>query len=188
MATRTEPIGTEFDGVLAAARTGAEWAWRKLYQSVAPAVLGYLRAQRAPEHEDLTAEVFVQVVRSLGSFDGDEPAFRSWVLVIAHRKLIDDSRYRRRRPSEPAATETIEANCPFGNVEEDALSGLSRQEVGRLLGELTPEQRDVLLLRILGDLTVPEVARAMSKRPGAIEALQRRALSRLRKKLTPSTR
>jgi RNA polymerase sigma-70 factor (ECF subfamily) len=44
---------------------------------------------------------------------------------------------------------------------------------------LPPDQRSVMLLRIIGDLTVEEIARAVGKRPGAVKALQRRALLRL---------
>lgn len=174
-------IGEQFATVLAAARTGAEWAWTNLYKQFAPAVLGYLRAQGAAEPEDLTAEVFFQVVRALGRFDGGEADFRSWVFVIAHRKLIDESRNRGRRPVLPATVETLDSFASRGNVEDEALDGLGQIDLRRLLGQLTSEQRDVLLLRILGGLTVPEVAAAMGRRPGAVHALQQRGLARLRK-------
>lgn len=184
LALRHPMIGERFESVLGAARTGAEWAWTDLYQSFAPAVLGYARAQRVSEPEDLTAEVFFQVVRSLGQFEGDESDFRSWIFVIAHRKIIDDSRARKRRPSEPAPHEIIEAQSSSGNVEEEALDQLSELYFRRLMVELTPDQRDVMLLRILGGLTAPEVATAMGKRTGAVEALQRRAIAQLRKRIT----
>ncbi len=184
LALRQPMIGERFDSVLGAARTGAEWAWTDLYQSFAPAVLGYARAQRVPEPEDLTAEVFFQVVRSLGQFEGNESDFRSWIFVIAHRKIIDDSRARKRRPSEPAPHETIEAGSSSGNVEDEALDQLSELYFRRLMVELTADQRDVMLLRILGGLTVPEVAAAIGKRTGAVEALQRRAISQLRRRIS----
>lgn len=57
------PIDQSFDPVLHAARTGAEWARAMLYEDPAPSVLGYLRARGAAEPEDLTVEVFLQVVR-----------------------------------------------------------------------------------------------------------------------------
>lgn len=186
LALRTPMIGEPFESVLGAARTGAEWAWTDLYRTFAPAVLGYLRAQRVPEPEDLTAEVFFQVVKSLGRFEGNESDFRSWVFVIAHRKIIDDSRSRNRRPIDPAPSETIESRAGSGNVENEALAGLSEIYFRRLVHDLTAEQRDVMLMRILGGLTVPEVAAAMGKRPGAVEALQRRALAQLRKRI-PAT-
>ena len=178
-------IGEQFESVLAAARTGAEWAWTDLYKNFAPAVLGYVRAQRVPEPEDLTAEVFFQVVKSLGGFDGNEADFRSWVFVIAHRKIIDESRSRKRRPAEPAPYEAIESRASTGNVEDEALEKMAEVYFRRLMVELTAEQRDVLLLRILGGLTVPAVAAAMGRRTGAVEALQRRALASLRKQLSP---
>ena len=186
LATRKSLIGEQFNSVLAAARTGAEWAWTDLYRTFAPAVLGYLRAQRVPEPEDLTAEVFLQVVRSLGQFSGSESEFRSWIFVIAHRKILDDSRSRRRKPSDPAPFETLQTRAATGNVETEALEQLSELYFRRLMCELTEDQRDVLLLRILGGLTVPEVARAMGKRTGAVEALQRRALAQLRKRVPAS--
>lgn len=181
---RREVMGEAFEGILAAARTGAEWAWSALYRELSPAVLGYLRAQRAREPEDLTGEVFYQVVRSLGQFEGDEAAFRSWVFVIAHRKLIDDARYRKRRPVEPSDTPRLRDGVRAGNVEQEALDRLSTAALDSLLAQLTDDQRSVLLLRILADLSTEETARALGKRKGAVEALQHRALARLRKTLS----
>jgi RNA polymerase sigma-70 factor (ECF subfamily) len=43
-----------------------------------------------------------------------------------------------------------------------------------LCERLVPDQRDVLVLRLLGRLTVEEVAAALGKTPGAVKALQRR--------------
>ena len=65
-------LGENFPGTLAAARIGSEWAWTGIYRDLAPAVLGYLRARRAHEPEDLTGEVFLQVVRDLPRFQGGE--------------------------------------------------------------------------------------------------------------------
>ena len=165
-------------------RPNVNSGWRSEHavpREVAPVVLGYLRAQQVPEPEDLTAEVFYQVVRSLGQFEGGESEFRSWVLAIAHRKLIDDYRSRSRRPAEPATVEVLESHASSGNVEQEALDQLGEAEFRYLLSGLTSEQRDVLLLRMLGGLTVSEVAVAIGKRPAAVQAMQQRALVRLRK-------
>jgi RNA polymerase sigma-70 factor, ECF subfamily len=93
-------IGPGFPGLLAAARAGADWAFEVLYRDLAPSVIGYLRGQGAPEPEDTASEVFVGMVRNIGSFEGDERAFRTWVFSIAHRRLIDQRRRRARRPEE----------------------------------------------------------------------------------------
>ena len=94
----------EFESVLAAARTGSPRAHERIFRALAPVVHGYLRLQGATEPEDLTSEVFLAVLRNLGSFDGDEPGFRSWVFTIAHRRLLDERRRAVRRPA-PAPLE-----------------------------------------------------------------------------------
>ena len=176
-------IGQAFDDVLAAARLGGSWAWETIYEDLAPAVAGYLRARGAPDPDDLTGEVFLQVVRDLESFEGGEREFRSWVFTIAHHRLLDAARYEARRPLEPVVHEDLVRAGPVGHVEDDALTSLRLGRVRRLLERLSPDQQDVLLLRLFGQLTVEEVARALGKRPGAVKALQRRGLAALQKEI-----
>ncbi len=171
-----------FEGLLAAARTGAAWAWDELYRELSPGVLGYLRTRGAHEPEDVLGEVFVQVVRDLPRFFGDERELRSWVFTIAHHRLLDDARSRRRRPVEPAGAE-VGADIAGPSADEQALDALADQRVRQVLAGLAGDQQAVLLLRILGDLTVEEVARILGKRVGAVKALQRRGLAAARKEL-----
>lgn len=178
--------GDNLDLALAAAQANAEWGWNGLYRNLAPSVTGYLRAQGAAEPEDLAADVFLQAVKGVKRFQGNGAAFRSWIFCIAHNKLIDDSRYRKRRPVEPVA-EPAEANRSSQGVEEQVLVHLAEERVKELLGHLTTDQRNVLLLRILGGLTVDEVARALGKNSPAIKALQRRGLACLKREISSQT-
>jgi RNA polymerase sigma factor (sigma-70 family) len=173
----------ELERALAAARGGAEWAWREIYGSLAPAVTGYLRARGAPEPEDLAGEVFVQVVRDLPSFEGGASGFRAWAFTIARNRLLDDARGRARRPVTPAPRVEVESNEVGGDVETEAFARLDLERVTAILASLSGDQRDVLLLRIVGDLTVDEVARVIGKRAGAVKQLQRRGLAAIRKQL-----
>lgn len=175
-------IGESFPQVLCAAQLGAEWAWRTIYRHLSPAVMGYLRLQGVLEPEDLTGEVFVQVVRNLSTFEGDERQFRSWVFVIAHHRILDERRLRARRPSEPADREALERHAPAGNAEEEALDQLGIAEVRRVLDDLTDDQREVLALRIVAGLTVEETAAALNKRVSSVKALQRRGIAAIRRK------
>jgi RNA polymerase sigma-70 factor (ECF subfamily) len=177
-------LAPSFASVLAAARMGAAWAWTSIYRELAPPVLGYLRGQGSPEAEDLTGEVFLQVVRDLSKFDGDEAAFRAWVFTIAHHRLLDNRRYSSRRPVDPAPDEVLEDRAPQGDTEDEALEKLAATRVRELIGRLSPDQRNVLLLRILGGLTVEEVARVTGKRQGAVKALQRRGLAALGREIS----
>jgi RNA polymerase sigma-70 factor (ECF subfamily) len=179
-------IGQAFDSTLQAAGDGAPWALEAVYRDLAPAVLGYLRGQRAVEPEDLTSEVFVGVVRGLRGFRGDERNFRSWVFSIAHRRLIDERRRLTRRREDVVDPSALAgplagplAGAAVGNAEDEALALLGEGWALRTLEILTDDQRSVLLLRVLADLSVEEVARLLGKRPGAVKTLQRRALASL---------
>ena len=176
-------LGSAFDSVLTAARAGGEWAWARIYDDLAPTVLGYLRARGATEPDDLVGEVFLQVVRDLGTFDGDERSFRAWVFTVAHNRLLDEARTQSRRPVAPVGPETLQEALGTGDVEDDAFARLGAARVRELVGRLSPDQQDALLLRVLADLSVDGIAAVMGKRPGAVKALQRRALANLRKEI-----
>jgi RNA polymerase sigma factor (sigma-70 family) len=172
-------LGEAFPDVLDAAREGAPWAFERVYEDLAPAVAGYLRGQRAQEPEDLTSEVFLGVFRGLSGFDGSEPQFRSWVFMIAHRRLLDERRRAARRPVLTAVDP--ELSLPGGDTEREALDLLGEQWVRHLASRLSADQRTVLLLRIVADLTAEEVAQITGKTVGAVRALQRRGLDALRR-------
>lgn len=175
------PVDSSFPEILGAARTGADWALEALYRELAPRVLRYLRMQGAADPEDLTSEVFVGMVRNLHTFQGDERGFRAWVFSIAHRRLQDERRgsVRREKPIDPADMAGPLSEVAVGDVEEEALGQLVTDEVLTSLSSLTPDQRAVVLLRVLADLSVAEVARLLGKTPGAVKTLQRRALRAL---------
>ena len=180
----SSPRPAQPEQLLAAAREGAEPAWREIYGALAPGVLGYLRARGAPDPEDLTGEVFVQVVRDLDRFQGDWRGFRAWTFTIARNRLLDERRSEARRRIEPLLEAERDLEGPV-DVEEDVFARLDLERVVEVLGALSPAQRDVLLLRVLGDLSIEEVARALGKRQGAIKQLQRRGLATARRNLEP---
>jgi RNA polymerase sigma factor (sigma-70 family) len=171
-----------FTSLLESAREGSEAAWQELYNGLAPVVLGYLRANGAPEAEDVLSEVFLQVARDIAAFDGEERGFRSWVFTIAHHRLIDARRHSARRPLDLAA-EPPEPGERADDAADEALNRIGIEEVNRVLATLSEDQRAVLLLRIVGDLSIEDVAKAIGKRPGAVKALQRRGLAAVKREL-----
>lgn len=172
----------EFDNILLAAQAGAGWAFTHLYEQLAPLVAGYLRMQGAVEPDDLTSEVFLGAFRNLGAFSGDDAALRSWVLTIAHRRLLDERRRLVRRPT-PAELDPERDTAPAGDVEREALAELDTERIRELLKVLSPDQRAVLLMRIVADMSQEQVAAALGKRVGAVKQLQRRGLDTLRRHL-----
>jgi len=191
--TRTQPVGatavalrrergTELGRLVSEARQGSVKAFDDIYRSLAGQVASYLRWHRATDPDGLTNDVFAQVHRNLPRFEGDDQGFRSWVFTIAHHRMIDD---RRRANRQPRLQDDlgVEEHMGLGDVEDDALAVLAHDRVRDLLTVLSPDQRDVVLLRIIADLSVEEVARMLDKREGAIKALQHRALAALRRHL-----
>jgi RNA polymerase sigma factor (sigma-70 family) len=178
--------GLPFDDVLAAAQAGAGWAFEVLYRDLAPSVTGYLRLHGAAEPDDLASETFLGVFTGLGGFGGDEEALRSWVFTIAHRRLIDDWRRRSRRPqfTDDAGDLTV---YPGGDAEDDALVRVGTDDVHRLCAGLPDDQRSVLLLRVLADLTVEQIASVLGRSVGSVKALQRRGLRALRERIEKSS-
>lgn len=170
----------QFDGVLAASQTGAGWAFDLLYRSLAPAVVAYLRLQGVEDAEDLSSEVFLGAFRGLERFSGDQEAFRSWVFTIAHRRVVDDRRRRSRRPVSDPSADGIDEVEAASDTETEVLASLDEAQVRRLCGLLPPDQRDVVLLRLIGDMSLRATADALDKTPGAVKALQRRGVAGLK--------
>lgn len=170
-----------FERTLAAARAGEAWACARIYEDLKRPVVAYVRLRGAADPDDVTSEVFLSVFRDLHRFSGDEHDFRAWVFTIAHRRVLDAWRRRSRRP----VTEPLPAGWEpsGGDAEEDALSALGNREVEAVLARLTPEQRDVVLLHVVADLPLAEVAAVMGRSVGAVKSLQYRALGALRRSL-----
>lgn len=171
----------QFASVLAAAKAGAAWAFEQVFRTYAPRVSGYLRARGEAEPDELTNDVFLSVFRSLGRFTGDEPAFRGWLFTIARNRLVDEHRRRQRRVATVPVDVTTAIETSGGDVETEAMENLGSAWATGLLEQLVPDQRDVLLLRIIGDLTVDQISHLLDKRPGAVKALQRRGLAAARR-------
>ena len=164
--------GRNFAAVLRAARMGEDWAWRALYYEFAPGLLGYLRARRAAQPEDLLAEVMLQIVRDLPSFYGGMWDLRARAFTIAHRRLLEEERRSARTPTQRLALPAIE--------HRNGLWASSVERVGRLLTQLSPDQQNVILLRILGELTCDEVGKVIGEETDTVDALQRQGLETLR--------
>ncbi len=149
-----------------------------LYRELAPAVLGYFRSQRAPDPEDLLGDVFLHVARNIRRCHGDAEARRRWVFTIAHHRLVDAWR---RQAARPISADQPPPEQPVVDESVDSIDpGLQAA-----IDTLTPDQREVVLLRFVADLSLRDVARVTGRGLGAIKALQHRGLAALERALTP---
>lgn len=182
------PRERSLDELLLRARGGDREAFGALFQQLSPGVAGYLRAHRCPDVEDVTSEVFLSAFRGISRFEGDSAALRAWLFSLAHRRRVDAVRRAVRRPQvadgglddDPRTVPSAEEAALSGGPE----SGLQPSHTGgalALLHRLTEDQREVLALRVVADLSLEDTAMALGRSVGAVKALQHRALEALRR-------
>ncbi len=155
-------------------------AFGELYGRYADAVFGYclLRLASREAAEDATSLIFTKALAGLSRYRG--PSFRAWLFGIAHNVVVDSYRAARRDLSLESAAEIGD---PAASPEEIALSGEMNRTLTAALSQLTPDQRQVIELRLAG-LTSVEIAAAVGRSPGAVIVAQHRAMRRLQQVLT----
>lgn len=175
--------GVPFETVLAAAQSGAPWATTTLWREYSSSVAGFARGRGSRDPDDLTSEVFLTVFEQLGTFSGTEADFRSFIFSIAYRRVVDELRQRGRRGEAIAWVPELDVRSE-PSAEDVVSDRASYDSVMSILDGLPVDQRNVMVLRIVSDLTVEQIAEVLDKKPGAVKALQRRALDSLRKKVS----
>jgi len=168
---------------LADARRREPAAVTRIYTAYAPALYRFFMAAVSDRHlaEDLTGTAFVSAIEALPRFRGPIGALGGWLFQIARHDLYDYRRKQARSRIEPLEDNLNEAALADGGVdpEELAIERLEGTRVLTALRELSSDQREVLLLRMAGELTAPEVADILGKTTGAVKALQHRGLASL---------
>jgi RNA polymerase sigma-70 factor (ECF subfamily) len=176
-------IGDEFPAVLGAAQNGNEAAFAVLWRDGNPALLRYLRVVAPDDTEDVAAETWVQVVRGLARFRGDEQAWRAWLFTTARRRAIDEGRRSRHR-----AASLAELPADLEPRAEDtavlAMQNLATAAAIEAVSALPPLQAEIILLRVIAGLDTEAVARIVGRSPGAVRVAAHRGLRRLAKTLT----
>jgi RNA polymerase sigma factor (sigma-70 family) len=157
-------------------------ALEDLYRELAPAVLGYLRGSGAAEPEDLLGDVFVAVIRGIPNCGEDPAALRRWIFTVAHHRLVDERRRRMTRSRDVAFD--LQHEPASDDCYDEMLNRVSASPAIRALEALTPDQRSVVLLRDVADLSVADTAHVLGKKPGAVKTTHRRALAALANRVT----
>lgn len=167
------------DDVLTAAQEGDPEAFGSIYTALAPAVAGYLRARGMEDAEGSVQEVFLTVFSRIGTVRGGYQGLRTFAFSVAHARYVDEVRRRSRQPWLTDYDPGTDLRTT-GSAEEVVLGSLAESDVGHQLKALNPDQREVLLLRIVADLSVEQVASIMGRSAGSIKQLQRRGLLKLK--------
>jgi RNA polymerase sigma-70 factor (ECF subfamily) len=164
---------------LARARSGDETGFGELWRQLQPRLLRYLYVLRCADPDDVASETWLQVVRDLPTFAGDDEEFRRWLFTVGRHRAIDDVRARQRRPTVPMP-ETIAAAVPDRDlVEDQVLHSISARSAARLVGVLPADQAEAVALRVLAGLDTSAVAGILGKSSGAVRISLHRGLRAL---------
>jgi RNA polymerase sigma factor (sigma-70 family) len=174
---------TEQHTTAAAAADAGSCLFAEAYTELSPAVLGYFRARGVDDPEAVTQDVFMALYPRMSTITGGDKGLRTLVFSIAHARSVDFHRKRSRTPdtvehdpaADPRVTESAEEQAMARGVGGHALA---------LLEGLSDDQREVLTLRVVADMSLEDTAAITGKTVGAVKQLQHRALTGLRNRLS----
>jgi RNA polymerase sigma-70 factor, ECF subfamily len=175
-----------FSQTLRAAQAGDEQAIAALWRSMNAALLRFLRGRDPNAAEDVASETWIRAARNLSHFRGDEAAFRAWMFTIARRSLIDHHRRAARRPETLTAAPPSDVGSLEASAESEALTAFATSDALAVIRRLTPDQADVILLRVLAGLNTRQVASVLGHSESSVRVLQHRALRRLAELMAPT--
>jgi RNA polymerase sigma factor (sigma-70 family) len=158
---------------------GRSEAFEHLLRPLLFPLLRYLHAQVGNAAEDLVDEVLLAAWEHIDRFQGTEGQFRSWIFTIAHNQVVDH--HRRRREEQPL--DRAAAHRAADDTESEALARVSEGELRSVLAQLAPAQRQVLMLRLVADLSIEQTAAVLGRSTGAVKALQHRAIEAARQRI-----
>ncbi len=143
---------------------------------------------RSEEIEEIVQESFVKAYFGLGNFSNrEDPSFASWIARIAFNSCYDELRRIKRRPegslsvvSEEEATQLTEQLRASDDIES---ATISRDLAAKLLSRLSPEDRLVLVMLDVEEMSVSEIAESTRWSVSKVKVRAHRARSSLRKVL-----
>jgi len=163
------------------ARRGDRDGLAELWCTHQAAVLRYLRSRRTVSPDDVASQVWVDVATSIARFDGGDDDFRRWLFTIAHRRGVDSIR-RAVRDDQLAvrAVDTV-THADAADVEHDRVEAVDRAIA--LIASLPDQMGAAVMLRVVNELPVADVAVILDTTEGNVRVLVHRGILRLRRRL-----
>ena len=171
------------EAVLASAKSGDQVAFTQIWHELNPRVARFVQFktyQSRIDFEEVVSETWLGVAKDIRNFDGDFKELTSWIFTIARNRIVDAARKRDR--SIDSNDLSAEAFWVPGStdIEGDYQAAEGVQEIVSLINQLPPAQAEVILLRVVSDLSVEETAKILKKKANSVRVLSHRGLASLR--------
>jgi RNA polymerase sigma-70 factor (ECF subfamily) len=178
--SQVSEVNDRVEGLVSRAQNGEKDAFTLLYQEYVTPIYRYIyfRVGQADQTEDLTQEVFLRVLKKIGSYRYKGKSFKGWLFRIAHNVVIDHYRQTKKNRIIPLTESiTVLTNEDPAAMTEQRMEML---DVKQAIEKLPPRQKEVISLRFGSDLSIAETARAIGKTEGNVKKLQFEAIIKLR--------
>jgi RNA polymerase sigma-70 factor (ECF subfamily) len=187
MSDERSPTKEQLEALVVSAQGGDTAAFEALYDHFYDRIYRYVsfKAGDASAAEDITEEVFLRMLRSIGTYKHRGHPFSSWLFRVAHNLVADHFRKRGRDKSVPLDKVVAVVGESSVDLDDYVQTKLAMREVNRAMEDLTDLQRQIISLRFAGGLSVNETAKAVGRNENAVKALQHAGIKKLRKILTP---
>lgn len=159
------------------ARKGDVDAFGVLWRHFQAPLLRYLRAKRMSQPEDIASQVWIDIAGSIAGFEGDENDFRRLLFTVAHRRSVDDVRRSVRRPE--TLSDRAGENVPSQDAAADYADATSLSRALAIVQTLPADMAEAVMLRVVNDMPISDVAAIMSRTEGSVRVLVHRGLKRL---------
>jgi RNA polymerase sigma-70 factor (ECF subfamily) len=172
-----QPLENEYD-LVKKAQTGDKAAVGTLYEIYVNTIFHYIsyRVESDEVAEDLTADVFLRMVRALPEYHYTGAPFGAWLFRIASNRITDHYRENKRGPSTPIH-ENYKSDT--GEIYDQVEKEEEHNQLRKALANLSEDYQNIIILRFIKDMSHTEVAVATGKSEAAVRVTQHRALKAL---------
>jgi RNA polymerase sigma-70 factor (ECF subfamily) len=176
----------ELEAAVEAARGGDEMAFALLWRENNSRLTKFVQARTFKsdlDFEEIVAETWSNVAKDLKKFKGDYSGFTAWVYAIARNRIIDASRKRDRTIRPQSELDEASWIPSTQDIEKDFEADEKVKNIIAAINRLPEAQAEVLMLRVVSDLSVEEVAKIVKKNANAVRVLAHRGMATLKEEL-----
>ena len=173
----------DLEAAVDAARGGDEMAFALLWRENNSRLTKFVQAKTFNsnlDYEEIVSDTWLNVAKDIKKFKGEYSAFTAWVYGIARNRIVDAARKRDRTIRPQADLEEAFWLPSNQNISRDFEADTKVKEVIAAINRLPEAQAEVVMLRVVSDLSVDEVAKIVKKNPNSIRVLAHRGITTLK--------